>query len=179
VPGDRGVCPLRARSHGDSRTTTDHNGQNVTGRVPEDILLTDRHRPLLCTAGLPSVSVSVSMQPSTAPLPTCQSSRCPQASERGMVANGWEWISKAGEGSRPPWVQIPPLPPSSSVNIGHLIYGDQHLGGWLHLAFVCHTAATGSAAFCALTASLGAQAHSEELRARGTTSAQGRVRSRC
>jgi hypothetical protein len=39
-------------------------------------------------------------------------------------------ISKAREGSRPPWVQIPPLPPSTSPNAGHLY--PWRSGVWLH-----------------------------------------------
>jgi hypothetical protein len=33
--GDLGSCPSRARSAGDSRGTTDNNGQNLTDRAPE------------------------------------------------------------------------------------------------------------------------------------------------
>ena len=39
------------------------------------------------------------------------------------VLNRAQWISKAREGSRPPWVQIPPLPPLTSGNAGKVDCG--------------------------------------------------------
>jgi hypothetical protein len=72
--GDLGSCPSRARPPGDSRGTTDNNGQNLTDRAQNTFLLTPRDGPLLCKAVLRHRLV---MRSNQGPARICQSHTLP------------------------------------------------------------------------------------------------------
>jgi hypothetical protein len=101
APGDLGLCPSRARSHGDSRGITGSGGQKLTARAWEHFPAHTTCSPLLCKAVLRPLSGATSASAAR----SIQNMPSPGGQDSGMADTSAKPGSVGGLGAasrRPP-----------------------------------------------------------------------------